>query len=142
MAVTALHMFGWRKENELKSTLETHLGEQLEKTTWRYDSIDFTSPSWVVELKSRLRLDKHGEPQMPTSFKTWLLPVTKVEAAKGTPLRARYYYYWDFDQSLWYLDHDAADWDTFVMGVPTWHNEEHYWVPRELWKPVEGSRSA
>jgi len=136
MAITTLHMFGWQKEVELKRQLEEHLGEYLEKTTWRYDSIDFVSPSWVVELKSRLPFDKNGKPQRRGSFETWLLPATKVDAAASSPLRGRFYYYWDDDKSLWYLDHEGADWEAIERSVPWWHKEEHYWVPAELWKRV------
>ena len=136
MAVTAKHTFGWEKETQLKRTLEEHLGEYLEKTTWRYDTIDFCSPSWVVELKCRRRLDKYGKEQRPERFKTWVLPATKVEAARTSPLKGRFYYYWDADKTLWYLDYEGADWESFVFGVPVWHTDDHYFVPAELWKRV------
>ena len=136
MAITARHMFGWEREKELKGKLQDHLGEYLEKTTWRYDSIDFVSPSWVVELKSRLPLDKNRKPQRPEGFETWLLPATKVEAAGASPLKGRFYYYWSWDSSLWYLDYEGVNWQEVYLSVPPWHTEPHYWVPRELWKPV------
>ena len=134
--ITHKHMFGWAKEQELKSTLEEHLGEELTKTAWRYDSIDFHSATRVVELKSRLPLDKYKKPQLPTSFKTWLLPEKKVAAARASGKPGRAYYFWDADKSLWYLDYEGADWESFVCGVPTWHTEDHYFVPAELWRRV------
>lgn len=137
MAITAKHTFGWDKEAELKKTLEEHLGEYLEKTTWRYDAIDFCSPNWIVELKCRRKFDKYRKEQRRQNFKTWVLPATKVEAARASTLKGRFYYFWDADKSLWYLDYDAVDWDTFVCGVPVWHTEDHYFVPANLWTRVE-----
>ena len=137
MAVTTLHMFGWQKETDLKATLEQHLGEELSKTTWRYDSIDFTGPSWNVELKSRLPRDKKGNPQRPGTFETWLVPASKIDSFARSAKKGRVYYFWDFDQSLWYLDYESVDWSTVERGVPMWHLEQHYWVPRNLWRRVE-----
>jgi len=130
-------MFGWRKEEELRGRLVGHLGEHLEKTAWRYDSIDFSSPNWIVELKSRLPRDKNGRPQLRTNFDTWLLPATKVDAAKRDKRRARFYYYWDADKSLWWMDYDSADWEAIERSVPWFHKDEHYFVPAELWQRVE-----
>ena len=136
MAITPKHVFGFAKEQELQSILEEHVGEALVKTEWRFDAIDWRGAAWDVELKSRLRLDKYGKLQMPTSFKTWVLPATKVDIAAHTDRPTRYYYFWDADQSLWWMDYKEVDWESLVRGVPPWHTEEHYYVPRELWHAV------
>lgn len=65
-----------------------------------------------------------------------MLPANKVDAANVSPLPHTYYYWYEGDQTLWYVLKEDINWDSLVRGVPTWHTEEHYFVPKELWKQV------
>lgn len=134
MAVTALHTFGWQKEQDLQSHLEAFLNEQLTKTSSRWDTVDFVSPHYAAELKSRRAVDKYGRPVNSSTNDTWLLPACKV--IDGCPKKQIYFYYWDGDQTLWYLWKDDADWSSIFRTVPSFHTEPHYYVPKELWTQI------
>ena len=142
MAVTDLHTFGWLKEAELKPRLEAILGERLVKTAQRYDSIDFVSRSYVVELKARRkeRIDEKTKAIIPVdsnSYVSWLLPVRKVEAAQlAGHRRGVFFYYYEGDGTLWQCWEDEVDWKLVYSAVPKYHHEEHYYVDKDLWAQV------
>ena len=135
MAVTALHDFGWRMERELGPRLSEILGEGLEKTASRFDTIDFVSPTFQVELKCRRDRNKYG-PVSSDTYKSWVVPSTKIEAAKRTDKETVIFYYFEGDSSLWRINHSDVDWSTIDEGVPVWHTAPHYFIPKKLWKRV------
>ena len=139
MAITVDHTFGWEKEKELKSQLESHLNLPLTQTEDRYDHRDYVCPSKpvFVELKSRKAFDKHGRPQMPIYFSTWLIPVAKESILKkGDELHI--YYYWDYDKSLYHLKYSKETFQNFKKSVPAFHTQPHYWIPSSAFAKISG----
>ena len=133
MAVTELHMFGWTLEEQLRYRLEEGLDEPLTKTKWRYDTLDFESASWSAELKCRRPLDKNGKPVNSKTHTTWLMPSSKIEAAKVNPKDTCLFYYFEGDNTLWYIVYDEELFSTFYRGVPYFHKAVHYYIPADCW---------
>ena len=138
MAVTELHTFGWNKELDLKPRIEEGVGEEITKTATRYDSADFISPSYVIELKSRRKYDKKGKLVTSQTYETYLLPVCKANAA-CVDKELLFLYYFEGDNTLHYLVYDAELFDTFHQERPTWHptGQLHWYVPREAFTLLE-----
>lgn len=134
MAVTALHTFGWRMEQELQPKLESFLEQKLTKTVRRFDTIDFVTPTHAVELKARQGVDKYGLPVFSTTYPDWLLPACKV-SNKSDRVQV-YFYYFEGDRSLWVLHKADVDWNTIKCQVPFWHTQLHYYVPANLWQRI------
>jgi len=130
MSITEKHIWGWEQENDLYPLLEEALGEKIVKTTRRYDTHDYISDSWLIELKCRTGKDKKGNKQDSTSFKEWLVPTCKI---KETDKNIVFFYYWAGDNSLWWCVYDEELFDTFEKKCPFWHpsKQEHYYIPRE-----------
>jgi hypothetical protein len=131
------HEHGLNAEINLKSRLEEALDESITKTTNRYDIADYISDNWVVELKSRRKLDRWGKPQTPERFETWLLPSCKIDAyQEGKELV--FFYHYEYDDSLWYIVYDPDTFVNFSRERPYWHatKQEHLLVPRECWTKV------
>lgn len=132
--MTALHTFGWQKESELRPWLEDFLDEPLTKTANRYDSIDFLSDSYSVELKCRRGIDNYKRKVDSKTHDTWLLPACKLKGAEG---KEHIYFYWfEGDNSLWMLRKEDVDWSEIICEVPWFHTQLHYYVPKTLWKRI------
>ena len=136
--ITELHEFGWRIESALQPILEDHLGETLVKTERRYDAIDFLGERYQVELKARRSRDKSGRLVKHDSYSEWLLPASKVNAAAKSPLRTTIFYYFEGDETLWQIWTDEIDWSKVTCKTPFFHTDRHYYVPKDLWKKVDG----
>lgn len=124
--------FGLTREDRLKPVLERNVGEPLTKTAQRYDIFDFTSPSYLVELKCR------SDAYTPDSFRTWLMPVCKGREASTSQKLTRFFYYFNSTNELFTLDYDKELFDTFTREVPEWHpdHQEHYYIPRDCWTKI------
>ena len=137
--ITELHTWGWKMETSLQPVLEDHLGESLVKTARRYDSVDFLGSRYQVELKCRRAKDKYGNRVVNDTYGDWLVPETKIVAAKrNTQMRSTIFYYFEGDETLWQIWVDEIDWSKIPCFVPGHHTEYHYHIPRELWTKVEG----
>jgi len=132
MSITDRHIFGLQKEVELKGRLEEAIGEQLTKTKGRYDAVDFTGNSHLVELKCRRNI-------LPTQYDTWLLPTSKRPKEFGEGTRdTLYIYHFEADDSLWFLYYDPDLFSGFVKDTPAWHPtyQEHWYIPANLWTKI------
>ncbi len=130
MAVTALHTFGWSKELDLKPRIEGAVEEEITKTATRYDSADFISNTYVIELKSRRKYDRKGNLVTSKTYDTWLLPVCKGDIqTDGKDLL--FLYYFEGDDTLWYALYDKELFDTFYQERPSFHptGQLHWYVP-------------
>jgi len=129
--ITALHTYGFSKEEKLKSRLEEAIGEPLTKTALRFAQMDFLGDTHHVELKSR------RAPVLPETYDTWLLPVSKVPR-KVTGIDTIYFYHFEADDSLWFMYYDATLFNTFKREVPVWHptGQEHFYIPKKEWSKV------
>jgi len=137
MAVTNLHTFGWSKETCLKERIEAHLNEPITKTNSRYDTFDFTSDSYVIELKSRRGKDKNRKPVVYSTYPDWLVPCSKTINLEEKDII--FFYYFEGDDSLWFLKYDYNLFETFPREIPFWHptSQEHFYIPREYFTRVE-----
>ena len=88
--------------------------------------MDFESPTYFVELKSR------SPKYHPADFEGWLLPCCKgEEAKKNKHKKTLFFYYWQITNELYVLEYDEKLFEGFEREVPSWHKEkqEHYYVP-------------
>jgi hypothetical protein len=124
------HEYGLLKEKELKALLEAVCREPLTKISHRYSIIDFESPSFYVELKSRTPKYR------PETLKSWLLPTCKAkEAKKRNDKQSLFFYYWSATDQLFVLEYNEELFATFPKEIPDWHQDqqEHYYIPSEHW---------
>ena len=135
--LTDLHHFGFRKETELQPRVEAALEEPVKKNPPRFAQYDYESVSWNVELKSRRATDKYGRPLLPDSNDTWLLPTSKKP--RCSKKETVFFYYFEADNSLYYLVYDEELFSTFYTECPGWHptGQEHWFVPREAWTKID-----
>ena len=127
MSVTPLHQFGWKLEEKLLPRLEDALGEKLRKTEARFDSSDYISETHYIELKCR------RFPVLPNSYNTWLLPCCKAVETRGKELI--FFYYFEADDSLWYLYYDKEIFDVYERHSPACHptRQEHFYTDKNDW---------
>ena len=128
--ITDKHLFGLKQEYLLKERLEEAIGEPLEKTVGRYNKMDFVGKTHFVELKSRRDI-------FPDTYDTWLLPTCKKPKEK-TDRDTVFFYYFEKDDSLWYLFYDETLFNGFDKERPWWHPErqEHWLIPRDCWSSL------
>lgn len=131
--ISELHTFGWRMEQTLKPVLEAALEQPLTKTAARFDSIDFLGESVRAELKCRRAVRGDGMKIYPDTYSTWLLPCCKC---KGDDLII--FYYFESDNSLWYIWHEEEKFSKYERGVPYWkETQEHFYIPKDEWARLE-----
>jgi hypothetical protein len=135
--ITDLHHFGFAKETELQPRVESALEESVKKNKPRYEQFDYESDNWYIELKSRRAKDKHGRPLLPDSNDTWLLPTSK--RPKKADKETVYFYYFEADNSLWYVVYDEETFADIPADVPYWHptGQEHWYIPKNLWTKID-----
>lgn len=119
--------FGKACEDALKPVLERILGEELTPTRYTFDTRDYESDSFDVELKSRTRF------HTPMMYETWLVPCSKVE---GKNKRVVIFYYWAYNRSLYRCDFDEETWSSFEKSTGPCTSQLHYWVPSSSWTLV------
>ena len=136
--ITHRHLFGWKCETALKNTIEQLLEDTLVKTNNRFNTIDFLGNNWIVELKSRPKLTERNTPQTSETFKEWLVPTCKTYKLGDYPDKDYViFYYWEGDNSLWYIIYNKEEFDTFTCGVPFWSNQEHFWIPSDKFTKLD-----
>jgi len=118
------YAFGIAQEEALKSRIQSALGEPIQKTLPRYAQMDFYSEHHYIELKSR------RSPILPESYDTWLLPTCK--GPRDDHKETVYFYYFEADDSLWYLLYDEEQFATYKRAIPYWHptRQEHFYIPK------------
>ena len=139
MAITALHVFGWEKERVFQPILEAYVGEPLQKTRARYDTIDFEGETCCVELKCRKARDKNGYLVTSNSHDTWLMPASKIDYAEANHKRVFLFYYFEGDNTFWVIDYKKRMFAGLETVRPIWHSTQslHYYVPKEMWTALE-----
>ena len=135
--ITDLHTFGFDKEITLKTRIDDAIGEQSQKTNERYAQFDYLSENFYIELKSRRRTDRYGRLLLPDSNQTWLLPASK--APKKADKETVFFYYFEADDSLWYLQYDEELFNTFTKEIPGWHpsGQTHWYIPKDVWTKLD-----
>jgi hypothetical protein len=121
--------FGLPLEAILQPVLEDNLGYPLTKTASEFDTVDFTSEERYAELKCRR---PHHEKE---DYNLWIFPMCKT-LCKDKPVSI--FYYWSKDKTLYRVDYDEDSWfaNKYNKGMPTGSNQNHWWVPRQLWTQV------
>jgi len=126
MSITAGHIFGWTKEEQIKPKLDELFGVSLTKIEDRFSRWDFECDDYLVELKSRQK------PFTPDTYDTWLLPVCKTEGLKKSLV---IFYYFEMTQELFYIIYDTDDFKNYEKIKNRW-GQLHYLVPKEAWTLV------
>lgn len=139
MAITARHAFGWRLEGVLKPYLEDILEEPLTKSGNRFDTVDFRGTYWTVELKSRPAVSEKGVRQNSCSYDTWYLPTSKETLVSTSDGELVFFYYWQGDNSLWFIKYDKDLFDTFKRERLWFHptKQEHWYVPKSAFERLD-----
>ena len=139
MAVTPLHVWGWSQEIEMQPILESYVGEKLQKTSARYDIIDFEGPTCYVELKCRKAKDKNGYTVTSKTHDSWLMPASKIEYADRQEKRVFLFYRFEADKTLWVIDYKRGMLADLQTVRPIWHSARslHYYIPADRWTRLE-----
>lgn len=125
--------YGLKQEDSLVDRLSLIVGEELVKIPGRYSIFDFESENFLVELKSRRKTVS------PSCFSTWLLPVCKGEAARTAEKSVVFFYHWEENDSLYYLEYNEDKFDSYQQEVPHFHADKqlHYYINSSEWTLVE-----
>ena len=107
--------FGLMMEKRLKPVLEEALEDTLTKTSDRYDTKDFVGEKWVVELKCRRAVDSLGRPVSSRTFSNWFMSATKIEMAKQQKKDVVFFYYFERDETLFYIVYSDEEFSTFKV---------------------------
>ncbi len=139
MAITADHEYGWRQELVLQPILEACIGEKLEKTSSRYDVIDFEGATCYVELKCRKAHDKKGRLVRSDTHDSWLMPASKIEYADKQEKRVFLFYRFEGDKTLWMIEYKRGMLSDLKTERPIWHSARslHYYIPADRWTRIE-----
>jgi len=127
--ITALHKFGWAKENELQPRLEGYFGT-LTKSESRYSRFDFENENYLIELKCR------QAPLLPETYSEWMLPCCKV---LNLEKQLVVFYYFEQDKSLWYILYDEDMFKDFKV-IRNYYGQRTFLIPRSCWTKL-GSES-
>jgi hypothetical protein len=133
---TARHEFGKTAERDLKPYLESLLGEELTQTESRFDTMDFVSKNYFIELKARTA-KYHWETPL-IADEGWLIPTCKIDRAKSETKKVLFFYFWKSDHSLWKLEYSPETFSDLRPRVPWFHSQRqlHYFVPQDRWELV------
>jgi hypothetical protein len=127
MAITSQHMYGWQKEIDLMPRLTDLFGEEPVKTPDRYNNLDYTTTSYLVDLKARPH-NASGD------YGTWAVPWTKLQAdPSGKQIVIMYY--WQKDDSLFYYVVDQDHFSEFTSGSNA-NGQKTYFIPRHYFTRV------
>jgi hypothetical protein len=137
--ITPLHTFGFHQELVLQPVLEAYVGEAIQKTAKRFDTIDFEGPTCCVELKCRSAYNKHGGTFKSTTYDSWLVPASKIEYAERNQKRFFIFYWFAGDRTLWVIDYQKGLFNHLQIEYPAWHERKqpHYYVPANMWTLID-----
>lgn len=129
--------YGKQGEMLLKSTIEQHLGETITPTASEYDTVDFTSPSCLIELKRRS--NRYSFYSNLIQQGGLILPAVKIDRARSSDKTVYFYYYFDADSKLFYWKFNWDEIKTVEPVTPSWHIDRQlsYFIPSNLWKLVD-----
>lgn len=132
---TVKESWGFSLEKRLHSHLEKIIGQDLVKTSYQYDTIDFEGKDYFVELKGRPRIGFESKKyQDSNTFNSFLVPSCKVLGADKKHVVV--FYYFEGDNTLWKCEYNYK-WQNFNKGYPSASTQQHYWVPKKCWTQVE-----
>jgi len=128
MAITAKHLYGWQKEVELQGRLEELFGEPISKTSDRYNTHDWTTSNYLIDLKCRL------PPLTENSYPDWDAPVCKFyEPEDGRQVVC--FYYFEASGNLFYIIYDHDLFATYKR-FKNLNGQLTYRIPRCDWTQV------
>jgi hypothetical protein len=128
--------FGKASEKEIKPFLESIIGEPLIPTSKFYDTMDFESESYLIELKTRSNKYHWDSPVILKEG--WLLPECKIDRAKKETKKVLFFYFWASDQSLWTLEYSPEVFADLKPKIPFWNpdRQPHFYVPQDEWTRI------
>jgi hypothetical protein len=126
--------FGKQNELELLPFLENYLGEPITETKKVYDTIDGTTSTKDIEIKSRS--PSYDWDTWFMKENGWLLPACKIDHAKHSGKPFHCFYYWKKDGSIWEWVYKPEDMEGLIAYIPSFHKEKqyHYDIPFRYWK--------
>lgn len=132
----ARHEFGKSAEKDIKPYLEFLLGEELTKTESAYDTMDFVSENYFIELKTRTVRYHWDTPLIHKEG--WLIPACKIDRARKEKKKVLFFYFWKSDNSLWELEYSPEAFADLEPAIPSWHADKqlHYYVPQDRWRLI------
>lgn len=127
---------GFEGQAFMTPMIEKHIGEPITPTENQYDTMDAESEHYWIEMKRRS--SKYHYTDWFIQQDGWLIPCCKISRAMREKKTARFYYYWDKDNTLWYWDFNRDDLTGCKKGVPQGHydKQEHVYLPHSLWRRV------
>jgi hypothetical protein len=122
------YIYGKAKEAELLIRIQNNLGETITPTENQFDTKDYTSANYHIELKSRqiYKSDKYDY---------WYLPVGKIKNRDLTK-QLVISYYWSGDDSLWRYDFNPDDIKDFILKKNL-AGEATYDIPKRFFTRIE-----
>lgn len=122
------YVFGKAKEIELLERIQKNLGEPITPTENQFDTKDYTSANYHIELKSRQNYDSN-------KYDYWFLPVAKINNRTLTK-QLVISYYWAGDDSLWRYDVNTNDIKDFILKKnPV--GQDTYDIPKRFFTRIE-----
>ena len=142
--------FGIMMEQRLRPLLAEALEDTLVKTADRYCDKDFVGEKWIVELKCRRAVDSLGRPVSSRTFANWFMSATKIEMAKKEKKDVVFFYYFERDETLWYIVYDDEEFSHFkveytALQEPTKkvvRHQKNYSIPSSSWNLLHDFRKA
>jgi hypothetical protein len=118
--------YGKKKEAELLDRIGEDLKEPITPTENRYDTKDYISDNYNIELKSRRYYDCN-------KYSNWLVPCNKFLT---TEKKLVVYYHWEKDDTLWRYDYNSNDKKDFIFRKSPVSDQDHYDIPKKFFNLI------
>jgi hypothetical protein len=115
--------YGKNKEAELLGRIGGDLKETVTPTVNQFDTKDYTSDNYNIELKSRRFFDSNKYPN-------WLIPTNKF--LQNNDKKLVVYYHWEKDDTLWKYCYNPDDVKNFIFGEGPISTQDHYSIPKRF----------
>lgn len=133
-AITESHLWGWNKEKEFKPILQSIVGEEIVQTLDRFDTADFESEHFFLELKSRRKYSPQNKYVDSTTYPDWLIPVAKI--AKADEKETWFFYHFEGDNTLWRILYDPIVFKSFKKAPSPSNPSLHFYIPKDKWEQL------
>lgn len=129
--------YGKEGERLFKTKIESHLKEEIQSTTSEYDTMDFESQSYFIELKRRSATYSFYSPLIQQGG--LILPAVKIDRANNNKKETVFYYWFDKDEKLFYWKYNWQQIKNCQPVTPSWHPDRQlsYFIPSTLWSLVD-----
>ena len=120
------YKYGKNKEAELLIRIQNNLGENIIPTENKFDTKDYTSDNYHIELKSRQYYDSN-------KYDYWFLPVSKIK--NNSEKKLVIVYHWSKDDTLWRYDYNPIHLEEFILKKnPV--GQDTYDIPKKFFNQI------